>query len=58
MERTGNCSVKSRLDHTSGFHQIRVEEASKDLTTFGCLMGKFRFNRMPFGLKNAPKGKF
>ncbi len=54
MERAGNCSVMSTLDLTSGFHQIRVEEASKDLTTFGCPMGKFRFNRMPFGLKNAP----
>ena len=26
----------------------------KDLTTFVCLFGKFRSQRMPFGLKNAP----
>ncbi len=39
---------------TSGFHQIVMEAGSQDLTTFSCPVGKFKFVRMPFGLKNAP----
>ena len=39
---------------TKGFHQIEVEEGSKDITTFTCPWGKYRYNRMPFGLKNSP----
>jgi len=35
-------------------HQIRMAPFSKDLTTFTCTFGRFYFNRMPFGLKNAP----
>ena len=31
-----------------------MEESSSDLTTFVCPMGKYKFLRMPFRLKNAP----
>jgi len=54
LDRAGQCSIMSTLDLTSGFHQIEMEEEYKDLTTFGSPQGKFRFCRMPFGLKNAP----
>ncbi len=44
------CGVLLTLDLTT----VRVGENSKDITTFGSPWGKFRFRRMPFGLKNAP----
>ncbi len=53
-DRAGNCKVMSTLDLTSGFHQIEMDEHSKNLSSFGCPQGCFRFKRMPFGLKNAP----
>lgn len=31
-----------------------MEANSSELTTFICLMGKYKFTKMPFGLKNAP----
>ncbi len=54
LERAGGCGVLLTLDLTTGFHQVRIGENSKDITTFGSPWGKFRFRRMPFGLKNAP----
>lgn len=53
----------STLDLVSGYHQIEVDSASKHLTAFstGAIVQKgenlgdqFEFNRLPFGLKNAP----
>ncbi len=44
----------SKLDLSKGFYQVQMEEVSKDLTTFVSPWGKFRFRRMPFGLRNAP----
>ena len=54
MDRAGNSKVLYKLDLTSGFHQIRMDPTSSDLTTLVCPSGKFKFQRMPFGLKNAP----
>ena len=54
LDRIGHAKVLSKVDLTSGFHQIPMEPDSRDLTTFLSPKGKFRFIRMPFGLKNAP----
>ena len=54
LDRVGHATVLSKIDLTSGFHQILVEPQSRDHTTFLSPKGKFRFVRMPFGLKNAP----
>ena len=54
LDRIGQATVLSKIDLTSGFHQILVEPQSRDHTTFLSPKGKFRFVRMPFGLKNAP----
>ena len=54
LNRVGHASVLSKIDLTSGFHQIPVHPQSRDITTFLSPKGKFRFTRMPFGLKNAP----
>ncbi len=54
LEKAGNARVMSKLDLAKGFHQIQMDEDSKQYTTFVCPFGKFCFKRMPFGLKNAP----
>lgn len=44
----------SALDLFSGCWQIRLDERVKDLTSFCCEFGAYRFEVMPFGLQNAP----
>jgi len=44
----------SKFDLTKGYWQIPMNEDDKDLTTFTCHRGLFRFKVMPFGLINAP----
>lgn len=54
VERVGSSTILSKLDLTKGYYQVEVDLESRDFTTFTCPFGKFRFRRMPFGLKNAP----
>lgn len=44
----------STLGLASGFHQISINSEDKAKTSFTTPPGHFEFNRMPFGLKNAP----
>ena len=39
----------STFDCKKGYWQVPVAEESKDLTTFICTLGKFRYNRAPMG---------
>ena len=36
-----------------GFHQIHLPENSRDLTTFSCEYGKYRWRRYPQGLSSS-----
>ena len=45
----------SKMDANSGFWQIKLDEASRELTTFLTPFGRFCFNRMPFGVSSAPE---
>ena len=51
LGKIGNSSVLSKIGLTLDFHQIVVNETSRDKTTFVCPYG---YVRMPFELKNAP----
>ncbi|XP_054729235.1 uncharacterized protein LOC129238219 [Anastrepha obliqua] len=42
------------LDFKMGYHQIEVSECSKRYTAFVTTEGHYEYNRMPFGLVNAP----
>ena len=39
---------------TNGYYQLKMEEGDRDKTAFVTKYGMFLFNRMPFGLCNAP----
>ncbi|XP_037528497.1 uncharacterized protein K02A2.6-like [Rhipicephalus sanguineus] len=51
----GNATVFSKLDATSGFHQVKLAEASQELTTFVTPFGRYCFCRLPFGITSAPE---
>ena len=42
------------LDLTSGFHQIPLDESSREYTAFSTQKGHYQFKRLAFGLKNCP----
>ena len=48
-----NAKYFSKLDATSGFHQIQLSEESKKICAFNTHMGLFRYKRLPFGLVDA-----
>ncbi|XP_060077660.1 uncharacterized protein K02A2.6-like [Ylistrum balloti] len=47
--------VFSVLDAKSGFLQIKLDKESSYLTTFNTPLGKYRWLRLPFGIKSAPE---
>jgi len=47
-------TVFSNLDVRSGYHHIGLTEDSKPKTAFVVQNGKWEFNRVPFGLSQAP----
>ena len=47
--------VFSVLDATSGYWQVKLDEASSKLCTFNTPIGRYRFTRLPFGILSAPE---
>ncbi|XP_033745588.1 uncharacterized protein K02A2.6-like [Pecten maximus] len=47
--------IFSKLDATSGFWQVCLDEESSKLCTFNSPFGRYRFTRLPFGIKSAPE---
>ena len=50
-----NAKVFSVLDAKSGFLQIKLDYESSLLTTFNTPVGRYRWLRLPFGVKCAPE---
>ena len=47
--------VFSKLDANSGFWPVPMGTESRHLTTFITLIGRFCFNRLPFGISSVPE---
>jgi hypothetical protein len=54
LDQLGKAKYFSVVDCQAGFHQIELEESSRDFTSFNTELGSFRFKRVPFGLRVAP----
>lgn len=54
LDLVGTSRVLSKIDLTSGYWQIRMDEDSIEKTAFNTIWGKYEWLAMPFGLCNAP----
>lgn len=54
FDSLGDAKYFSVLDLTSGFHQIPLHENSRNITSFSCEKGSFRWKVLPFGLNISP----
>ena len=55
LHKINGSSVFSKLDATSGFWQIPLDESTAKLTTFITPFGRFFYKRLPFGISSAPE---
>ena len=54
LDTLGKAKVFSALDIRAGFHQVPMEESSKELTAFTTKFGTYHYNTLPMGLVNSP----
>ena len=55
LGKLSGATIFSKLDANSGFWQIPLSEDSRLLTTFITPVGRFCFNKLPFGISSAPE---
>jgi len=53
IAKMSNARFFSKVDASSGYWQIKVDEVSSDLLTFLTPFGKYKFLRLPFGIHSA-----
>ena len=53
--RLSKAKVFSVLDAKNGFWQVQLDKESSFLTTFNTPFGRYRWLRLPFGIKRAPE---
>ena len=53
FSKMDGAKVFSKLDASSGYWQIPVDEESSNLLTFSSPFGRYKFKRMPYGIHSA-----
>ena len=53
LQDINGATVFSKIDLTSGYHQLQLCEESKNLTAFATHKGIYRYTRLIFGINNA-----
>ena len=54
LDKLGRANYFTTLDLASAYNQIEIKETDRQKTAFITDQGLYEFNRMPFGLCNAP----
>lgn len=54
LEGLGRAIYFSIMDLYSGFHQVPIEESSREITSFNTSQGAYRWKVLPFGLSISP----
>lgn len=54
LDQLGSAKYFSIFDLAQGFHQIPMAPEDQEKTAFSTPYGHYEYQRMPFGLKNAP----
>ena len=54
LDQLAGAQYFSTFDLAMGFHQVKMQPDSKTKTAFSTPYGYYHYNRMPFGLNNAP----
>lgn len=55
LQDMNGATVFSKIDLKWGFHQVELEEDSRDITTFCAHTGLYRYTRLMFGINAAPE---
>ena len=55
MARFSSKKFFTKLDARHGFWQVKLDEASSFLCTIATPFGRYRFLRLPFGIRSAPE---
>ena len=55
MSKFRNAKYFTKLDASSGFWQMKLDNESSTLTCFNTAFGRYRFLRLPFGISSAPE---
>ena len=54
FSKMANKVVFCKLDLSDAYYQIPLSETSKDITTINNQFGRFRLDRLPYGIKISP----
>ena len=55
LSKLANSKIFTKLDAKSGYWQLPLSEDSRKFTTFITPFGRYKFNRLPFGINSASK---
>jgi len=54
LDQLSEATIFSTLDLISGYHHLEIHPDDREKTAFTTKYGLFQYNRLPFGLRNAP----